>query len=40
MVFLGEVLAFTYSGVSPLLFHAGKFFESDELLGNRETPAA
>lgn len=39
MVFLGEVREFSYSSVSPLLFHAGKFFESDELLGNRETPA-
>jgi len=36
MVFLGEVLTFSYSTTSPLLFHAGKFFESDELLGVRE----
>lgn len=36
MVFLGEVLSFTYTTSSPLLFHAGKFFGSDELLGSRE----
>jgi len=36
MVFLGEVLAFAYSTASPLLYHAGKFFESDELLGVRD----
>ena len=36
MVFLGEVLEFTFSTSSPLLFHAGRFFESDELLGVRE----
>ena len=36
MVFLGEVLTFNYSSASPLLFHAGKFFESDELLGVRD----
>ncbi|MFM9968669.1 MAG: flavin reductase family protein [Burkholderiales bacterium] len=37
MVFLGEVLTFSYSTISPLLFHAGKFFESDELLGVRDS---
>ena len=36
MLFLGEVLTFAYSTTSPLLFHAGKFFESDELLGVRD----
>ncbi len=36
MVFLGEVLSFSYSTTSPLLFHAGRFFESDELLGSRD----
>lgn len=36
IVFLGQVLTFTYSTTSPLLFHAGKFFESDELLGVRD----
>ena len=35
VVFLGAVLSFSYSSSSPLLFHAGKFFESDELLGSR-----
>ena len=39
VIFLGEVLEFTYSSSSPLLFHAGRFFESDELLGVREPPA-
>ena len=39
MVFLGEVLTFSYSTSSPLLFHAGKFFESDELLGVRDPDA-
>jgi len=38
MVFLGEVLEFSYSTTSPLLFHAGRFFESDELLGVKEEP--
>ena len=36
MLFLGEVQSFSYTTSSPLLFHAGRFFESDELLGNRE----
>ncbi|MSQ50409.1 MAG: flavin reductase [Betaproteobacteria bacterium] len=36
MVFLGEVQTFSYSSTSPLLFHAGRFFESDELLGVRD----
>ena len=36
VVFLGEVLTFSYSTTSPLLFHAGRFFESDELLGVRD----
>jgi len=36
IVFLGEVVSFSYSSSSPLLFHAGKFFESDPLLGSRE----
>ncbi len=40
MVFLGEVLSFTYSSSSPLLFHAGRFFESDELLGTRRPDPA
>jgi flavin reductase (DIM6/NTAB) family NADH-FMN oxidoreductase RutF len=41
IVFLGEVLSFTYTTSSPLLFHAGKFFGSDELLGSREkTPGS
>jgi len=37
VVFLGEVLEFTYTSSSPLLFHAGRFFESDELLGSRDS---
>lgn len=36
VVFLGEVVSFSYSTTSPLLFHAGKFFESDDLLGVRD----
>jgi flavin reductase (DIM6/NTAB) family NADH-FMN oxidoreductase RutF len=37
IVFLGEVLTFSYSTTSPLLFHAGQFFASDELLGVRDS---
>ena len=37
LIFLGEVLTFSYSTTSPLLFHAGKFFESDELLGSLDS---
>lgn len=36
IIFLGEVLNFSYSTTSPLLFHAGQFFASDDLLGVRD----